>query len=91
VKLWNDLPSSKMANVFVLANRIARKIEETKGGNEFLAGKKGGVSSGIRRDFVATDFGNRRRDGAKLIFERPPPEVPADVPFAKDEDGGVTM
>ena len=91
MKVWNDLPSSKIANSFVLANRIARKIEETKGGNEFLAGKKGGLSSGIRRDFVATEFGNRRRDGAKLIFEGPPAQVPADAPFAKDEDGGVTM
>ena len=65
MKLWNDLPSSKMANVFVLANRIARKIEETKGGNEFLAGKRGDLSSGIRQDFVETDFENRSRDGAK--------------------------
>jgi hypothetical protein len=91
VKVWNDLPSSKIANSFVLANRIARKIEETKGGNEFLAGKKGGLSSGIRRDFVATEFGNRRRDGAKLMFEGPPAQIPTDAPFAKDEDGGVTM
>eukprot|EP00979_Chaetoceros_neogracilis_P012408 scaffold3292_cov146-Chaetoceros_neogracile.AAC.1 len=52
--------------------------------------KKGGLSSGIRRDFVATDFGNRRRDGAKLIFEGPPAQVLADVPFAKDEDGAKT-
>eukprot|EP00979_Chaetoceros_neogracilis_P002326 scaffold406_cov214-Chaetoceros_neogracile.AAC.2 len=59
---------------------IARKIEETKGGNEFLAGKRGDLSSGIRQDFVETDFGNRRRDGAKAIFEGPPPQVPADVP-----------
>eukprot|EP00979_Chaetoceros_neogracilis_P013659 scaffold3985_cov185-Chaetoceros_neogracile.AAC.2 len=52
--------------------------------------KKGGLSSGIRQDFVATDFGNRRRDGAKLIFEGPPAQVLADVPFAKDEDGAKT-
>ena len=82
MKVWNDLPSSKIANSFVLGNRIARKIE---------AGKKGGLSSGIRRDFVATEFGNRRRDGAKLMFEGPPAQIPTDAPFAKDEDGGVTM
>jgi hypothetical protein len=28
---------------------------------------------------------------AKSIFEGPPAQVPADAPFAKDEDGGVTM
>eukprot|EP00979_Chaetoceros_neogracilis_P008677 scaffold1922_cov291-Chaetoceros_neogracile.AAC.20 len=32
----------------------------------------------------------RRRDGAKLIFEGPPAQVLADVPFAKDEDGAKT-
>eukprot|EP00979_Chaetoceros_neogracilis_P012365 scaffold3260_cov285-Chaetoceros_neogracile.AAC.6 len=58
-----------------------------KGGNKSQAGKRGDLSSGIRQDFVETDFGNRRRDGAKSIFEGPPQQVPADAPFAKDEDG----
>eukprot|EP00979_Chaetoceros_neogracilis_P010300 scaffold2440_cov177-Chaetoceros_neogracile.AAC.1 len=60
-------------------------------GDKSLAGKRGDLSSGIRQDFVETDFENRRRDGAKSIFEGPPQQVPADAPFAKDEDGGVAM
>ena len=34
-----------------------------KGGNEFLSGAHGGISSGIRRDFIDTKDGIKRRDG----------------------------
>eukprot|EP00979_Chaetoceros_neogracilis_P000042 scaffold13_cov311-Chaetoceros_neogracile.AAC.6 len=50
-----------------------------------LPSKRGDLSSGIRQDFVETDFGNRRRDGAKAIFEGPPPQVPADLPMRMGE------
>eukprot|EP00979_Chaetoceros_neogracilis_P002485 scaffold433_cov260-Chaetoceros_neogracile.AAC.12 len=52
-----------------------------RGGDESLAGKRGDISSGIRQDFVETEFGYKRRDGAKSIFEGP---------FAQDEDGSKT-
>jgi|AntRauTorckE5430_2_1112549.scaffolds.fasta_scaffold158308_1 hypothetical protein len=35
-----------------------------RGGDESLAGKRGNISSGIRQDFLETEFGFKRRDGA---------------------------
>ena len=68
--VWEELPSSKIANAFVHAKRIAEKIVASKGDNGFLAGIKGQLSAGVRNDFMETDFGNKRRDGIKMEFER---------------------
>mmetsp|Transcript_26210 Transcript_26210/g.32313 ORF Transcript_26210/g.32313 Transcript_26210/m.32313 type:complete len:211 (+) Transcript_26210:515-1147(+) len=68
--VWEELPSSKIANAFVHAKRIAEKIVASKGDNGFLAGIKGKLSAGVRNDFMETDFGNKRRDGIKMEFER---------------------
>ena len=61
--------SCKIANTFVQAKRISEKIIQLNGDNVFLAGAKGGISSGIRHDFFETADGNARKDGIKLSFE----------------------
>ena len=68
VDVWKDLPSSKIANAFVLAKRVADKIVATRGGNDFLSGVNGTIHSGIRPDFIDTDDGNMRRDGDHVPF-----------------------
>jgi hypothetical protein len=67
--VWDSLPCSKIANLFVLAKRIAERIISTKGGNDFLSGVDGTIHSGIRADFAETEDGNVRRDGDYIAFE----------------------
>ena len=69
VQVWEDLPSSSVANAFVLAGRVAQKIIVSAGGNDFLSGVEGSLHSGVRTDFFNTDDGNRRRDGNHIPFE----------------------
>ena len=44
VKVWEDLPSSKVANAFVLTGRIAKKIINSNGRNDFPSGIDGTLS-----------------------------------------------
>jgi hypothetical protein len=60
-KVWEDLPSCKIASGFVQANRIAKEVIKNKGSNSFL-GTQGTVSVGIRKDFKNTDKGLARVD-----------------------------
>jgi hypothetical protein len=69
LRVWEELPSCKIANAFVQAKRISEKIIQLNGDNVFLAGAKGGISSGIRHDFFETVDGNARKDGIKLSFD----------------------
>ena len=69
LRVWEDLPSCKIANAFVQAKRISEKIIQLNGDNVFLSGAKGGISSGIRNDFFETADGNARKDAIKLTFE----------------------
>ena len=69
VEVWKDLPSSKIANAFVLAGRIADKIIALKGSNEFLSGVKGSIAAGVRGDFVELDDGIMRQDGGQVEFK----------------------
>ena len=68
LSVWNELPSSKIANAFVLAKRFAEKIIATKGGNNFLTGHDGLIHSGVRADFIDTEDGNVRRDIKTIPF-----------------------
>ena len=69
VKVWQELPSSKVANSFVLAKRIADKIVRSKGGIDFLSGVNGTIAAGVRGEFLETEDGNVRRDGAFIPFQ----------------------
>ena len=64
-EVWNNLPSHKIANAFVQANRIARKVIKSGGDNKFI-GNGGSISVGVREDFKATKTGNARKDGKLL-------------------------
>ena len=68
VKVWEELPSSKVANAFVLAGRVADKIIASGGSNEFLSGVKGSIKAGVRVDFADLDDGNMRRDDGQVEF-----------------------
>ena len=68
VEVWKDLPSSKVANAFVLMKRVADKIIHTKGSNDFLSGVQGSIHCGVRPDFIDTEDGNVRRDGVRIPF-----------------------
>ena len=66
--VWEKLPSSKIANSFVVAKRNADKVIKYKGSNHFLSGYKGAVDAGVRQDFEDTADGNRRKDKNTLPF-----------------------
>ena len=59
VEVWKELPSADIARSYVLAYRLASKVIKEKGDNRFLAG--GNFHSDVRRDFIATKTGIRRR------------------------------
>ena len=67
--IWRHMPSCDVARAFVLSYRIAKKIVSAKGDNNFLTGKKGGLHSNVRKDFIDTATGIERRDDK--IFEAP--------------------
>ena len=67
VMVWNDLPSCKIANAFVLAKCIAEKIVERKGDKDFLCCRSDVLSTGVRAQFIDTLTGNKRRDGKKML------------------------
>ena len=67
VMVWNDLPSCKIANAFVLAKRIAEMIVERKGDNDFLCCRSDDLSSRGRVQLIDTLTGNKRRDGKKML------------------------
>ena len=60
-KVWEELPSLKIVKEFYLARRIAEKILKCKGGDIFLEGAKGGLASGLRKEFKGTDDGNKTK------------------------------
>lgn len=64
-QVWNDLPSSKIASGYIQAFRLAKKVIEVHGDNAFL-GSSGLIHVGIRKDFVETATGLRRKDGKVL-------------------------
>ena len=67
--VWRHMSSCDVARAFVLSYRIANKIVSVKGDNNFLTGKKGGLHSNVRKDFIDTAKGIERRDDK--IFEAP--------------------
>ena len=64
MKVWEELPSSKIARGFIQVYRLAKKVIKANGGNEFLRQKgKLGLHCAITADFVDTRNGIKRRDG----------------------------
>ena len=64
-EVWNNLPSCKIANAFVQANRIAKKVIKSGGDNKFI-GNGGSISVDVRKDFKVTATGVARKDGKLL-------------------------
>ena len=54
-QVWDKLPSSVIAQGYVLAYRICKKVIATKGDNSFLSG--GDFHLDVRKDFMDTDRG----------------------------------
>jgi len=65
VEVWDKLESAKIASAYVQAHRIAKRVLDASGGNEFL-GVGGSPHVGIRRDFRPTEKGLARKDGRKF-------------------------
>ena len=68
VKVWETLPSSKVGNAFVTEKKVAEKVIQSNGGNDFLGNVEGSLSSGVRKEFVDTEEGVTRIDGAFILF-----------------------
>ena len=65
VEIWDGLESAKIASAYVQAHRIAKRVIDAGGSNEFL-GVGGSPHVGIRRDFYPTKKGLARRDGQRI-------------------------
>jgi hypothetical protein len=61
--VWTRIPSANIAAAHVMAYRVMEKVIKAKGGNEFITN---GMHCGVRRDFVYTNEGIRRKDQKKL-------------------------
>ena len=64
-EVWEKLPCHKIAQAFVQANRIAKKVIKNGGDNKFI-GNGGSISGNVREDFKTTEFGIARKDGKLL-------------------------
>ena len=72
--MWEKLQSSKISSAYVQACRIAGKVVDAEGGNEFL-GVGGTPHVGNRKYFYPTNKGLARKDG--IHMPSPPPDVDA--------------
>ena len=63
-RVWKAIPSADIASSHVLAYRVMGQLVASNGGTNFLHDE--GIHSGLRRDFVHTSTGIKRRDGAVL-------------------------
>ena len=71
LEVWKELPSSLIARGFVQVSRLAKKVIQSKGSNDFLRSKgKEGLSCEINKDFYNTEDGIARKDGQS--FEAAP-------------------
>ena len=68
LSVFQELPSLKIANAFVLAKEIANKIMKAKGSNDFLSDAEGGLHARTREQFLPTNDGNTRIDGKVFKF-----------------------
>ena len=68
IKVWETSISSKVGNTFVLAKKVAEKVIQSNGGNDFLCNAHGSLSAGVRNYFVEPDKGATRIDGAFFPF-----------------------
>jgi hypothetical protein len=57
-QVWKDLDSPAIARGFVLAYRLAKRVVEFKGSNEFLCDKK--FHCGVREDYRNTADGIKK-------------------------------
>ena len=64
-EVWRGLPSSKIAQAFIQAHRIAKQVIKSGGENEFL-GVGGSISVDVRKDFKPTESGAARKDGKHI-------------------------
>jgi hypothetical protein len=55
IKVWQDMASWKVANGFILAYRVMKKIIENKGNNQWLS--SGAPHLNVRKDFKPTKMG----------------------------------
>ena len=70
LEVWEELPSSLIARGFVQVSRLAKKVIQSKGSNDFLRSKgREGLSCKINKDFYNTEDGIARKDGQS--FEQP--------------------
>jgi hypothetical protein len=70
LQVWEVIPcAKKIASAYVQANRIAKRVINMGGSNDFLA-MKGSISVSVRDDFQQTKNGLRRKD--TLVFAAPP-------------------
>jgi hypothetical protein len=67
--VWHQLPSCKIASGFIQAHRIAQKVINASGGNEFLGNKSfdNGIHCDVRKYFNKTTKGLSGRVKYKLI------------------------
>lgn len=63
-RVWKEIPSADIASAHVLAYRVMGQLVASNGRTNFLHDE--GIHSGLRRDFVQTSTGIKRRDGAVL-------------------------
>ena len=70
LEVWKELPSSLIARGFVQVSRLAKKVIQSKGSNDFLRSKgKEGLLCEMNKDFYNTEDGIARKDGQS--FEQP--------------------
>ena len=67
---WDAMRPAEIGRVFVLACRCMRRSIKHNGDNSFMAEK---LSCGVRRDFISTPTGIRRKDGKHLGVGVAPP------------------
>jgi hypothetical protein len=65
VEVWDGLESAKIASAYIQAHRIAKRVIEANGGNDFL-GVGGSPHVGVRKDFYPAKKGLARRDGQRI-------------------------
>ena len=66
VKVFNELPSSKIARGYVQCHRLMGKVIKENGGNSFVRKGQNGLSCGISDDFNDTSDGIKRKDGKTI-------------------------
>ena len=81
-KVFNDLPSCKIARGFVQCHRLMKKVIEQKGDNAFVRKGQNALRCGINRDFHDTADGIKRKDGQTMVAPDATPAMQTVRPHA---------